>query len=199
VPTTAATTTTTSSTQDELLWNDELEFSHSLLLDDMRNNSAWNHRWFICHQGGSEALGVKILHREAQYALHAVEADPFNESPWRYMIGLLKEHNNNNNSTGDGDGSDSVVEVLQKYDDKLQQMVDSYNNTPDLVADGGQCHYMVGAHIDILQMIASVETLQKAAGLAHSLATEHDLIRRKYWLYREEQLRKQASSAEISL
>jgi protein farnesyltransferase/geranylgeranyltransferase type-1 subunit alpha len=29
------------------LWGDELSFIDGLLTDDVRNNSAWNHRYFV--------------------------------------------------------------------------------------------------------------------------------------------------------
>ncbi|CAM9223996.1 unnamed protein product [Phaeothamnion confervicola] len=36
------------------LWSGELMYLDGLLADDVRNNSAWNHRWFVVHNCGQQ-------------------------------------------------------------------------------------------------------------------------------------------------
>lgn len=73
------------------LWGKELEFAHSLILKDPRNNSAWNQRWFVCHEGGAiKTLPLETAKKEADYAIQGAGLDPYNESPWRYLVGVLK-------------------------------------------------------------------------------------------------------------
>ena len=90
------------------LWSSEVEYSHGKILSDPRNNSAWNERWFATHEGqisplrngndknklkhrGKAILSLDKAYEEANYALCGAKVDPFNESPWRYLIGVLME------------------------------------------------------------------------------------------------------------
>jgi protein farnesyltransferase/geranylgeranyltransferase type-1 subunit alpha len=40
--------------EDEL-WRDELAFAEQMLSDDVRNNSAWHHRFFVVWDSGVRA------------------------------------------------------------------------------------------------------------------------------------------------
>jgi len=87
------------------LWVSEVDYSHSKILSDPRNNSAWNQRWFALHEGqistrsnsskasyrGKSILSLEKANDEANYALCGAKVDPFNESPWRYLISVLTE------------------------------------------------------------------------------------------------------------
>eukprot|EP00957_Ditylum_brightwellii_P211263 15365965-Ditylum_brightwellii.AAC.2 len=70
-----------------------MDYVHKLILDDPRNNSAWNHRWFITHKGCTRKplSSLEDVQKEITYAMQCAEVDPFNESPWRYVIGFLEE------------------------------------------------------------------------------------------------------------
>ncbi len=50
------TTTTRAADADarEAVWAGELAYVDELLEDDVRNNSAWNHRFFVAFESGSE-------------------------------------------------------------------------------------------------------------------------------------------------
>jgi protein farnesyltransferase/geranylgeranyltransferase type-1 subunit alpha len=50
-----------------VVWNAELDFVDTMLIQDVRNNSAWHHRFFVIfHTGGTEREGEKerIFKRE---------------------------------------------------------------------------------------------------------------------------------------
>jgi len=80
---------------DDTLWGEELKYVHYLISDDdHRNNSAWNQRWFVSHRG-STALSIDDAKVEADYAFNSSKIDPYNESPWRYFIGILSEQHKN--------------------------------------------------------------------------------------------------------
>lgn len=65
----------------------ELGFSQCLLADDVRNNSAWNHRWFVLRQSGSF---LRLLQSEMEGALRSLSRGPsLNDSAWAYARGLL--------------------------------------------------------------------------------------------------------------
>ena len=82
-------------------WDGELEFSAAMIAQDVRNNSAWNHRWFaLTHGGGvsldadnsrasTEALG-EIISREVDFALKTIRTVTRNESSWSYLRGILR-------------------------------------------------------------------------------------------------------------
>lgn len=77
------------------LWDrGELEEVERLLLRDVRNNSAWNHRWFLVfgrYETGVDEAGNEIMARELDYAKEAIRAAPQNESPWNYLRGLIRK------------------------------------------------------------------------------------------------------------
>ncbi|KAI9658859.1 MAG: CAAX geranylgeranyltransferase alpha subunit [Alyxoria varia] len=72
----------------------ELEDLDRWLDKDVRNNSAWNHRWFIVFGRGYGPATVRDEHweRELQYAMVRIRLAPQNESPWNYIRGLVKHH-----------------------------------------------------------------------------------------------------------
>lgn len=102
------------------VWEDELEFTHHLLVTDVRNNSAWNHRWFTVF-GRKEGASSETIDREIRwveasafdgpsliYTEHAMrdtpaapprrytqkklELAPNNPSAWNYLRGILDRH-----------------------------------------------------------------------------------------------------------
>ncbi|KAJ9555440.1 hypothetical protein OSB04_010054, partial [Centaurea solstitialis] len=73
-------------------WESELAYCDKLLEDDIFNNSAWNQRYFVITRhpglGGIEATRDS----EVDYTIKAIATKPENESPWRYLRGLYKNH-----------------------------------------------------------------------------------------------------------
>ena len=78
------------------IWEDELEFVEALLQDDIRNNSAWNQRWFLVHNqhGPDTSLGAEQLQMELNFCMETMENTGVktNESAWNYIRGLAFEH-----------------------------------------------------------------------------------------------------------
>lgn len=66
------------------LYDGELEYVDSLIADDIRNNSAWNQRYFVL---GSTGFTNDILNREIDYALSSIKIVAENESAWNYLRG----------------------------------------------------------------------------------------------------------------
>ena len=68
-----------------------------LLEDDIRNNSAWNQRFFVISSprneqlkslgGGDSVLRGKLLEDEIDFTLRAISGVPGNESAWNYLRG----------------------------------------------------------------------------------------------------------------
>lgn len=167
----------------ESLWEDELKYVHSLLEDDIRNNSAWNHRWFIVHKcSTSTPLLLELAQREAKFALDAAERDPWNESPWSYFIGIVREQ-----TSGDRKEDEANASFLGFCETEVDSILQNFKKTS--THEGEECPNIISAMIDILEIRDDLQSLTRAAQLASELATVHDKIRLKYWLYREKEFR----------
>lgn len=104
------------------LWDDhsEIEEVERFLRRDVRNNSAWNHRWFVVfgkvdeerqrrkkqqqeqqqqqespsNKAGKQVeveVTEEVWQREVEFAKDALRMAPQNESPWNYLRGLFRE------------------------------------------------------------------------------------------------------------
>ncbi|BGP15832.1 hypothetical protein JCM10213_005684 [Rhodosporidiobolus nylandii] len=71
----------------EKVWQGELEYVEQLLAEDIRNNSAWNHRFFVAFESGMGGEGAG--EREIQYAKTKLAISPNNPSAWNYLRGIL--------------------------------------------------------------------------------------------------------------
>ena len=43
------------------LWEGELEFTDAMIKEDLRNNSAWNQRWFIVHNDTNHPITIGAM------------------------------------------------------------------------------------------------------------------------------------------
>ncbi|KAK7047435.1 CAAX geranylgeranyltransferase alpha subunit [Paramarasmius palmivorus] len=74
------------------LWEQELDFVDSMLNQDIRNNSAWHHRFFVVFESGvrdEEEDMERVLRRELIYVKQNVSLAPNNSSAWNYLRGIL--------------------------------------------------------------------------------------------------------------
>jgi protein farnesyltransferase/geranylgeranyltransferase type-1 subunit alpha len=81
----------------------ELRSIEDLLRKDVRNNSAWSHRFFVVFSDpkyateGSKAteydakIPEGVLEREIEFGKAATFEAPQNQSPWNYLRGVLKK------------------------------------------------------------------------------------------------------------
>ena len=77
------------------LWDGELDFIETMLISDIRNNSAWHHRFFVIWSCGirkGEEDRTHILKRELTYVKHSISIVPNNPAAWNYLRGVL-QHN----------------------------------------------------------------------------------------------------------
>eukprot|EP00536_Pseudo-nitzschia_multiseries_P009103 jgi/Psemu1/199917/e_gw1.247.19.1 len=180
---------------DEDAWGRELGFVAALIEDDARNNSAWNQRWFVTHhRGGKSPLSLEEARTEATFALDAgASIDPYNESPWRYLVGVLREQqrlkhralqggsndaDNDADSNNDNDEEDAFRSLLADCDARAlatKDVLEAAHKDPDT------CVHRTSARIDLLELLGTDEALASAAELAGGLARIHDVVRRKYW------------------
>lgn len=177
------------SIDEESVWENEMEFVCNLIQVDIRNNSAWNQRWLVSHRGKkrrqSPPIGLDVARREADFAIkHGSMLDPYNESPWRYLIGILQEqcqHYKKQHQKKDNDFNQTMLKkMIVEYEAKsnsneIRNVLITANRDPDT------CVNMTSARIDLLEMIDTKDSLQTAMILADGLATKYDIIRKKYW------------------
>jgi len=67
----------------------ELEYIDELLLEDIRNNSAWNQRMFFFVNRPEILLDVDA-ENEINYAIEKIKILPNNKCPWNYLKGIIK-------------------------------------------------------------------------------------------------------------
>jgi Protein prenyltransferase alpha subunit repeat len=130
-----------------------------LIEKDPRNNSAWNQRWFVCHRGGSvKTLSFETAKREADYAIQGAGLDPYNESPWRYLIGILKEQ------CKVSEDKDSLLDEYEKKAAGLRHILEKEGKDPD------GCSSLTSARIDILDFKGDSSSLEKVSCIPKSKA-----------------------------
>jgi len=70
------------------MYDGELEYVERLLDEDVRNNSAWNQRFFLLnHEVNGGRLDGRTLEREVDFTLAALRKVADNESAWNYLRG----------------------------------------------------------------------------------------------------------------
>lgn len=175
---------------DETVWKDELAFSDGLIQEDPRNNSAWNQRWFAAHQGGNlSVLSLETAQTEIDFAVAGARLDPSNESPWRYLIAIVREQVRH-------DGTDSATKA-KILADTLEKTFSVQQVLRDAGKDPAECANLTSAAIDLLEYKADVPSLEQAAQLATNLAEEHDPIRLKYWNMRTRQIQEAMQTLKV--
>lgn len=70
------------------LYDNELAYVESLLEDDVRNNSAWNQRYFVI--SNTTTFTPNIIQREIDFTFEKIVLVPGNESAWNYLRGYLQ-------------------------------------------------------------------------------------------------------------
>mmetsp|Transcript_8205 Transcript_8205/g.9699 ORF Transcript_8205/g.9699 Transcript_8205/m.9699 type:complete len:327 (-) Transcript_8205:44-1024(-) len=154
------------------LWNGELDYTDELIQEDLRNNSAWNQRWYVVQnteQNSDGSLPNEVRKREIRYAQTFLNIAPHNESPYNYIIGLMR-----NQKYADLPFIREHAEGL--YNQKNDDGVESYKSCPPLL----------GLLVIIYEQ--EDELKDKAIQLCNDLAEKHDRIRSKYWKYKKRQI-----------
>lgn len=72
------------------LFDEELNYVDQLLNDDIRNNSAWNQRYFV-HNNGT-GFTDEVLKSEIKYTIDKIKIAKENESAWNFLRGYVVYH-----------------------------------------------------------------------------------------------------------
>ena len=177
------------------LWDGEADYTDALLQTDVRNNSAWNHRWFIkfARYGltGSATITTTLSHIdldamrncirfEKAYAKASLASVPNNASAWTYLRALHTA---------------LPAELTTPLSDELG-WVKTLVSTPVEAQHDASVDTMgrsaVGAlewWLDCLAQQGGEERLKEAEALVGRL-TVADPVRRRFWAYRLKCLRR---------
>lgn len=118
--------------------------------------------------------------QEAEFALEGAELDPYNESPFRYLIGLLREQATNLSS------------LSAEYYPKVAAL---RTKLEEAKRDPMSCVNWMSARIDLLEGICSEQSLNQAMSLATDMADQYDTIRKKYWMLRVHQIKEKLAQS----
>ncbi|THW59198.1 protein prenylyltransferase [Aureobasidium pullulans] len=150
------------------LWDEgELEATEKLIEEDVRNNSAWNHRFFLVSGSKPPKTEDKeVVEREIKFAQEAIREAPQNQSPWNYLRGIV-----------------SAAKLLLS---SQKEFVNEFASVDSEDEDAVRSSHA----LDLLAEIYAGEKEQnkKAAKAYDLLASKYDPIRANYWAYLKDQL-----------
>ncbi len=154
------------------LWDAELPYIEELLRADVRNNSAWNHRWFVVFarhtdpekhsikNGGADSeVEPEIVEREIEYTKAAILMAPQNQSPWNYLRGVLRKQ---------GQGLLGMKGFAEQFADLEKEDEVRSSHALDFLAD----------------VYAEEQEKERSGKALELLARRYDPIRKNYWDYR---------------
>lgn len=138
----------------------------------MRNNSAWNQRFFVLKHTG---FTPDVMEREINYVMNRIRIIKNNESPWNFLRGILQQDEGTLNQFPE------VIEFCEDLYNKgnrspylLAFLIDSYEEKclqQDIIARGDN------------ESPSREELSQKVNDLCDRMANEYDTIRKNYWAY----------------
>ncbi|TFB04098.1 Protein farnesyltransferase/geranylgeranyltransferase type-1 subunit alpha [Trichoderma ghanense] len=156
----------------------ELATTQSMIEDDLRNNSAWSHRFFIVFSDPSVStpgsaptehdpkVPDAIIDRETQYAKDKILLAPQNQSAWHYLRGVLVKG---------GRGLGTVSEFASQFFTDL----------------GGEGESVRSSHaLDLMSEVYHKQgDVEKARLCLQRLSDKWDPVREGYWKYRLAELK----------
>lgn len=158
------------------LFDDELYYVDGLIADDVRNNSAWNQRFFVLKHTG---FTPDVLQRELNYVMNRIRFIKNNESSWNFLRGLLQQ---------DKDTLDQYPEVT----DFSEDLYKAGNRSPYLIA------FLIDMYMEKVLRGVSQEVVENGTAshqdtmdgyktrvfeLCKAMANDYDEIRVNYWNY----------------
>jgi protein farnesyltransferase/geranylgeranyltransferase type-1 subunit alpha len=166
--------------------NAELRSIEALLRTDVRNNSAWSHRFYVVFSDpkhttpGSRAtehdpkIPAEIIDREIELSKAATFEAPQNQSPWNYLRGVLRKGGRKLSS------QECFVSEFVKIPEDGEEDVRS-SHALDFLAD----------------VWAEQGKIEKADEALQLLGDKYDRIRKNYWDWRRGTLKDEAITKGI--
>lgn len=156
----------------------ELATTQNMIEDDLRNNSAWSHRFFIVFSDPSISttgsastehdpkVPDAIIDREIAYAEEKIKLAPQNQSSWLYLRGVLAKG---------GRGLETVGEFASQFFSNL----------------GAEDEEVTSSHaLDLMSEVYHKQgDIEKAKLCLTELSEKWDPVREGYWKYRLSELK----------
>lgn len=155
----------------------ELLSTQNLIEDDVRNNSAWAHRFLVVFSDPKHStegshpteadprVPQDVLDREVAYAKEKIRIAPQNQAPWNYLRGVLAKG---------GRGMGGVREFAEEFVDGL-----GAGEEEEEVRSSHALDCLAEAYLE-------EGDRDKARLCLRRLAEKWDPIRSGYWKYREQ-------------
>lgn len=148
-------------------WDGELEFTERLLQEDVRNNSAWNQRYFVL-KSTADLSSPELLEQEVAFIKKHIDLSPSNPSPWNYLRGLLEPV-----------GYDTIPHV--------RTMCEEWATTESENGYNSGCVMAMGLLVEVLLASGATNELERARELCVTLQGL-DPIRAAYWNWRHSRI-----------
>lgn len=150
------------------MFDNELTYVDQLIGEDMRNNSAWNQRFFVLQHTG---LTPEVCEREVRYVINRIRLIKNNESTWNFLRGLLEYSG----------GLDQIPEVGEF----CEELFAANNRSPYLLAFLVDLYEerALSTEADLYDEETKTLARQKVNELCDLMINQHDKIRRRYWEY----------------
>ena len=150
-------------------WDGEIQYVNKMLINDYRNNSAWNQRWFVIHNSNNNNVPMnETLTNELNFTFKSIETIKFNESSWNYLRGLANKY----------------PEIQNNIKEFCSILINDteYNN-----------HFAVALYADFKEKDNTKESLEESEQLYLHLSII-DPIRKKSWLRKIENIKQKCSN-----
>ncbi|RUS18681.1 protein farnesyltransferase [Endogone sp. FLAS-F59071] len=164
------------------LWAEELSYLDELLIIDVRNNSAWNHRFFVVFEAPTKPT-PELLAKEIEYAKSKIILAPNNQSSWNYLKGSLQFCTS--------PFFHYRLSILARTPDPISADNNLSSFCLELRAAGVTSPHLFASLVDVSEARArrgDKASLDQGVKACDELAETHDTIRKKYWLYRKQNL-----------
>ena len=161
----------------------ELKFVGDMLMKDLRNNSAWNQRWFTVHgdkRNYSEGKVLKedVVASEIDFTQRLIIKDGYNESSWKYLLGLVKEQWGKSEKM-----SEQTTTMTTSISKWVQGLISSESEAKKLSP------HLLSFQIDVFDRLGfegeNKESFEIAIGYCDMLGGEVDVIREKFWSWKK--------------
>lgn len=176
-----------------------------MLEEDVRNNSAWNQRWFVIEntsgvrsaffaiavivqsanlpprRGSVEQFTEDVISREIEFAFKQLEKAVSNESPWNYLRGCVAADCVSSRDTQSHTPRVKCCSLLRGQHSELVGEVEK--RIADLISSNEHAPTAVhlhSLHADVLLGLGKADEAHKVFELLSTL----DPARAKYWAWR---------------
>ncbi|PVG01386.1 protein prenylyltransferase [Serendipita vermifera] len=166
---------------DDELWQFEMPFVNLMLDQDVRNNSAWHHRFFVIFDSGARTGDEDreaVLRKELSYVKEKISVAPNNLSAWNYLRGILDKAKRNYGTLREFVVPYTVTREEEKDEEEEEYDLD---NPKPWASASLPCALAIEFLADIYM---EYKEYDRAAELFTSLSEQHDTMRCRYWDHR---------------